>query len=227
MRLVRIPPGSSVCGSDAGYHHERPAHEVIVTHAFWLSEFPITQEAYRRVIGRNPSRFAGALHPVESVSWHDVQEFCYRLTNRERASGFLPRGAAFRLPTELEWEYACRGGNQPVDAPAASAETLAASAWFVDNSNDQTHPVGGRKPNPLGLFDMLGNVGEWCADWFAPYPAIVPPDYWGPPEGKRRVRKGGCWDAIAGRCRPSTRIGVRPDCRSATTGFRVVLAVAG
>ena len=232
LAVVQIVPGSFLCGSDAGSADEAPAHRVQISYPFSIAKVPVTQHQYKAVMDATPSHFKGARHPVESVNWEEAMEFCRRLTALERKAGRIPGDALFRLPTEAEWEYCCRGvtgdsgaatefcyGNEPA--------LLEDYAWFAGNSDRSTHPVGQKKPNALGIYDMHGNVGEWCLDWLAPYSTDAALSPGGPAIGTRRVRRGGAWASIPRLCRCASRLGVLPNCRSPLLGFRVVLVAAG
>lgn len=241
MHLVRILPGSFRMGSERGYAAERPLRQVHIAHTYWLGEFPVTQAAWEPIMGNNPSRFRSPNRPVESITWHAAQEFCHRLNHLLATAGEIPDGTRFRLPTEAEWEFACV--TDPAGAPlpenardpfavgdgmmsASRMAWLRTQAWFDDNSNGETKDVGGKPPDPRGLYDMLGNVGEWCADWYAPYetPGTAVEDPYGPTRGERKVRRGGCYSSIAGRCRANDRLGVHPHTRSPCLGFRIALS---
>jgi len=158
------------------YPEEKPAHEVTITRGFWMGQTPVTQEAYQRVSGNNPSHFIGQRLPVEQVSWNDAQAYC--------------EAAGMRLPTEAEWEYAARGGNT-----SARYGTVDSVAWYGGNSGSKTHEVGQKPANGFGLGDMLGNVWEWVVDWYNDqyYGRSPASDPWGPPSGQSRVLRGGSW----------------------------------
>lgn len=232
MELRGILPGifRRLSGPQTG----APAATVRLTQPFFLATRPVTQAQYRRLMRASPSYFQGDPLPVECVSWHDCFEFCQRLTAWGRQAGRIGPGQRFRLPTEAEWEYACRSGEpdgsvagDPAGFPfTGEAARLIEFAWFDGNADGTTHPVGERKPNAWGLHDMLGNVGEWCQDWWAPPEPQDLTDPTGPRTGERRVRRGGCWASCARRCRPADRLGVLPECRCALIGFRVALAPA-
>ncbi len=239
LHLVFLPAGEFVLGNAMGAANERPEHRVVLTTGFYLGSCLVTQAQYRLLVGESPSYFVGDEHPVETVSWHQALEFCRRLSERERVAGRLPANAFFRLPTEAEWEYACRVGEQSDGGlPTATGETvalddavtlgsLAARAWFHGNSAGTTHPVAGKLPTGHGLYDLLGNVAEWCHDWYGMYGSGAETDPAGPAEGRRKVRRGGGWSSVAPRCRASDRAGVLPDCQCALLGFRVALVAQG
>ena len=175
--------------------------EKITTPSFCLAKYPVTQAQYEEIMGKNPSYFKGH-RPVECVSWHDAVAFCKKLSERE--------GRTYRLPTEAEWEFACRAGTKTEYYTGDTEEDLARAGWYVGNSDNQTHPVGQKEPNAFGLYDMHGNVWEWCADWYDE------------PKG-RRVLRGGAWDLVSVYCRSAYRFGFGPVSRYVYLGFRVLL----
>jgi formylglycine-generating enzyme required for sulfatase activity len=230
--MAWIPPGKFIMGSPA---HERgrnsdedPQCEVTITRGFWMAKHEVTQEEYRAVMGANPSAFGGARNlPVEKVNWHEAGEYCARLTSEARARGQLPPGFVYRLPTEAEWEYACRAGTAARYSYGDDPQDLALVefAWHVTNSDWGSHPVGQLKPNAWGLYDMHGNVWEWCLDlWSGAYPGGKLVDYHGPSEGWLRVARGGSWLYAASFCRSANRDDYGADNRCSDIGFRVVLA---
>jgi formylglycine-generating enzyme required for sulfatase activity len=223
MRLMPIPTGSFSMGSVLGDASERPVHLVTIATPFWLGEFEVTQAQWRRVMGTGPSKFSGPSLPVEQVSWEDAQEFCRKLTERERAAGRLPKGYVYRLPTEAEWEYACRAGAGDAELALGSVSD---GGWHRENSGGGTHAVGQKKANAWGLCDMRGNVWEWCADWMGDYPESSETDPTGAPSGTRRVLRGGGWLDLPGQCSPAARIGYAPSIRDADLGFRIALSPA-
>ncbi len=229
LEFLPVRPGIFRQGSDRGYLTEKPEHQTRLTRPFWIGRFPVTQMQYWLLTRKCPSYFIGEHLPVETVSWMDALEFCRRLTERERVGGRIPSSVYFRLPTEAEWEYCCRApaAGAPDFGTDDDAASLAQYAWFEGNSGGMTHQVGTVAPNRLGLYDMLGNVAEWCMDWYAPYTAEEAVDPAGPANGNRRVRRGGGWSSTARRCRASDRVGVSPDCRSALIGFRMVAVDGG
>ena len=196
MEFVLIPTGTFMMGSpdsDAtAYDDEKPAHRVTISQPFYLGTYAVTQEQWEAVMKTNPSRFTGDRNrPVERVFWEDTQQCIQRLNTQEGR-------ARYRLPTEAEWEYACRAGSQTAYSFGDDPLQLDQYGWYVDNSGDQTHPVGQRKPNAWGLYDMHGNVWEWVQDWngaYAPGPVTDPR---GPSSGSRRVLRGGSWNYGAG-----------------------------
>lgn len=220
LDLVWLKPGSFAMGSPrVGDGDERPVTQVTLTQGFWLGATEVTQRQWTAVMDRNPSAHRGDRLPVESVSWTEAREFCRRLTERERLAERLPAGYAFTLPTEAQWEYACRAGTTG-DYAGDPAEL----AWHGGNSGYETHPVGAKRPNPWGLFDLHGNVWEWCLDWYAPYPGGNATDPAGPASGADRVYRGGSWGDVTAACRSSFRNARGPEFRLGSLGLRVALA---
>ncbi|MEY2878874.1 MAG: hypothetical protein RLZZ15_1254 [Verrucomicrobiota bacterium] len=218
--LVRISPGSFVMGSKTGMSDEQPVTRVTLTTAFWLGKTQVTQAQWKTVMGSAPSHFKGESLPVECVSWDDAMEFCRKLTARERAAGSLPDGYVYTLPTEAQWEYACRAGTT-----GDYAGDLEAMAWFSDNAGGMTHPVATRQANAWGLHDMHGNVWEWCADWYSgQLPGGSVSDPKGAASGSNRVRRGGSWADDAGHARSAFRLNGSPGFRFRNLGFRPALS---
>jgi formylglycine-generating enzyme required for sulfatase activity len=181
----------------------------------------VTQAQWEAVIRNNPSGFKGADLPVEQVSWDDAMAFCRRLTERERAAGRLPDGYVYTLPTEAQWEYACRAGTT---GPYAGDGNLDDMGWYSQNSGNTTHPVGQKRPNAWGLYDMHGNVWEWCRDWYGNYPGGLVRDPTGPASGSYRVNRGGCWNYPATECHSASRYFLGPGDRLYFFGFRLALS---
>jgi formylglycine-generating enzyme required for sulfatase activity len=224
MEMIYVEPGSFQMGSNSGDSAEEPVHAVRIGRAFWMDKYEVTQSQYETITGRNPSSFKGLSLPVEGVSWNDGVAFCRMLTERERKAGRLPLGYVYRLPTEAEWEYAARGGSKGRGFEYAGSGNLDEVAWHSGNSGFKTHPVGGQKPNELGLYDMSGNVWEWCHDSYdAGYYAKSPSsDPTGASSGGLRVLRGGSWNYNPWLCRSSTRYGTSPGSTDYNIGFRVV-----
>jgi formylglycine-generating enzyme required for sulfatase activity len=222
MRFRLIPAGEFTMGAvtaDArAGNDEKPRHNVRISKPFYISAFEITQSQFESVTGNNPSKFRGSDKPVESVSWDEAVEFCNKLSQLE--------GGKYRLPTEAEWEYACRAGSSTTFYWGDSMDDR--YAWHAENSDNQTQPAGRKLPNSWGLYDMSGNVCEWCADWYGSdyYGMSGSLDPQGPSTGKNRVIRGNAWNANPGILRTSFRLSTRPDNRSNSIGFRVVLEVA-
>jgi formylglycine-generating enzyme required for sulfatase activity len=215
IEFVQIPAGEFDMGSESGAPDERPVHPVRISKAFEVGKYPVTQGQWEAVMGSNPSSFKGADRPVELVSWNQVREFLKKL-NEERD------GYRYRLPTEAEWEYAARAGTTGDYAPE-----LDAVAWYAANWGGETHPVGQKRPNGWGLYDMLGNVWEWCQDWhgadyYKTSPAVDPR---GPESGKFRVVRGGSWLSPPSCLRAPFRLGFGPGDRFHFLGFRCVREV--
>src|SRR6185369_14902119 len=201
--MVFIPANTFLLGTPTNELHrsadEGPQTTVTLTHGFWIAKYEVTQGEYLSVVGSNPSGFPGDLNrPVESVSWLDATNYCARLTQQELSAGLIPPGYHYRLPTEAEWEYAARAGTSTRFSYGDDPDftNLTNNAWYSANSGFGTHPVGQKAPNPWGLYDMEGNVLEWCQDWYGPYPGGVVTD----PQGVKVIR-GGAWDAGEADCR--------------------------
>ncbi len=222
MEFVKIPAGSFMMGCSQGdtecHQEEKPSHKVTITRPFELGKYQVTQAEYEAVMGANPSFHQGTNLPVEGVSWHDAQKFCDTL-NAKRD------GHRYRLPTEAEWEYAARAGDA-----SPRYGSLVEVAWFHDNSEGKTHPVGEKKSNAFGLYDTLGNVWEWVEDWYAAdyYGHSPQNDPKGPDSGEFRVSRGGSWRGIArGLARVSSRYSLKPSVRSIVIGFRCARHLSG
>ena len=252
--MVFIPPGTFRMGSptnevDRG-PEEGPQTEVTISRGFWIGKYKVTQQEYLSLMGSPGSFFYGdqtgnpnvsaelardygidLTRPVDSPEWADAVEYCRRLTERERMAGRIPAQCAFRLPTEAEWEYACRGWNSTRfsfgDDPGYT--NLTDYAWYEVNSDLMTHPVDQKRPNPWGLHDMHGNVSEWCSDWYGFYPGGTATDPQGPPVETSwwgHVIRGGNWLFAATSCRSAARWHWGPELGEflGLHGFRVVLA---
>ena len=224
MKLVLILPGSFTMGSPPGGKDRQDyetMHEVTISESYYLGAFEVMQEHYEKVMGTNPSRFVGAKNPVEMVSWEDAVRFCKRLSAMpdERAAG-----RSYRLPTEAEWEYACRASSTTLFSFGDTAESLAEYAWFGAGPPGRTHPVGEKKPNRWGLYDMHGNAVEFCQDyWYADYSSEAAIDPKGPSGGASRVIRGGCWYQEANQCRSAFRTKIYPSESNYYVSFRVAL----
>jgi formylglycine-generating enzyme required for sulfatase activity len=222
MELVWIPPGSFDMGSpdtEAGrYSDEGPVHRVTLTKGYWMGKYEVTQEQWQQVMGNNPSTFKGADLPVEQVSWNDCQAFL------EKVNGRLQGGLRARLPTEAEWEYACRAGTRTRFSAGDEDSVLGAVGWYGGNSGNQTHPVGQKRANAWGLHDMHANVWEWCQDWFGNYGSGAATDPTGVSSGSARVLRGGSWSSVARYCRSAFRSRYDPSNTGSGIGFRVVVS---
>jgi formylglycine-generating enzyme required for sulfatase activity len=196
-------------GSDC-YDNEKPAHRVTVSD-FYICKYEVTQAQWESVMGSNPSNFKGDNLPVETVSWDDIQEFIKKLNAQT--------GKNYRLPTEAEWEYAARGGTKSKGYKYSGSNNLAEVAWFGGNSG--SHPVGTKQPNELGIYDMSGNVWEWCSDWDGTYSASAQQNPIGASSGSARVSRGGSWSSRAQGCRVAARGGISSGDRYGILGFRL------
>ena len=231
MQFVQIPKGTFLMGSppdEKGRLDNEQQHEVRLTRDFYLGVYTVTQGQYTQVMGKNPSRFQGsavenvnsANHPVDTVSYDDCVEFCRRLSALPEE---IATGRRYRLPTEAEWEYACRAGAKTAFNFGNDAADLGLHAWYDANSGLQTHAVGGKKPNAFGLYDMHGNVWEWCSDWYAEYPSGRLTNPRGPDTGSSRVLRGGSWNDEPGIVRCADRGFNSPGGRNSYDGFRLLL----
>ena len=242
--LVFIPPGTFRMGSPTNevdrQDDEGPQTAVTISRGFWMGKYEVTQGEYLAVMGSNPSYFTGdANRPVEQVNWFDATNYCGQLTQRERAAGRIATNSVYRLPTEAEWEYACRAGTTTAfhygnalrggmanfdshyeyDASVGSINVPNPTAYL-----GRTTTVGSYQPNAFGLYDMHGNVWEWCLAWFGYYPVGSVTDPRGPALGSARVLRGGSWLDGAWSCRSAARFLNYPDLRNYSFGFRPVLA---
>jgi sulfatase modifying factor 1 len=234
--MVLIPAGEFMMGGP-GEVDSQPVHQVRLTDGFLMDRYEVTQELFERIMGYNPSRHKGMKNPVERVRWLDALKFCNARSQAEglslcynvRARTCDFAAAGYRLPTEAEWEYACRGGVVGDYYFDGIRDKLEGHAWFKDNARRKPHPVGQRRPNPFGLFDMLGNVREWCNDWYqvdyyAQSPAADPR---GPARGEKTVLRGGAFSGTADSCTTWARFCDEPGFTDACVasddyGFRCV-----
>lgn len=214
--MKQVEGGSFQMGNadEDAYRDETPVHKVTVS-SFYMGETEVTQALWQAVMEDTPSRFKGDKRPVENVNWTSCQMFVLTLSQIT--------GYHFRLPTEAEWEYAARGGKKAHGCRYAGKNKIGGVAWFVDNSGNKPHNVKGKSPNELGLYDMSGNVWEWCADWYGQYKRNSTNDPQGPDSGEYRVLRGGCWNSNDWYCRVSNRSFNNPDYGSDGYGFRLVL----
>jgi formylglycine-generating enzyme required for sulfatase activity len=244
--LVRIPGGTFTMGSPVG-EADRATDEIqhqVTVGTFYMEKYEVTQEEYQAVMGQNPSYYKGENLPVECVSWYDAVEYCNRRSLRE---GLTPAysinksqkdpdntGAydsvkwlvawnknanGYRLPTEAEWEYACRAGSQETFYSGKSPES---AGWYWNNSKEHTRTVGQKEPNRYGLYDMHGNVWEWCWDWYAPYTPDPQTNPSGPDRGSHRVERGGSWGDYSSGLRSASRLDFTPSGKNGRLGFRLV-----
>ena len=220
LTLLPVAAGTFAMGSDTGDPTERPLTQVTMTKPFWLGKTEVSQREWTALMGGNPSRFKGEDLPVENVSWTEAMDFCRKLTERERAADRLPPGYIYTLPTEAQWEYACRAGQT-----GEVATDIIDAAWHEQNSGATTHAVGTRKANAWGFHDMQGNAWEWCADWYADKlkgGSVSDPK--GPAAGTNRVRRGGSFVIKPAFFRFTLRGKSEPDYRMFNIGFRLALA---
>jgi formylglycine-generating enzyme required for sulfatase activity len=246
MTFALVPPGKFLMGSPPSeidgllrqspdakreWYHDESLHVVTLTDPFYLGKTEVTQAQFRDLTGKDPSQFKGADNPVEEVSWDEARDYAARLTNRR--GGHL----VYRLPTEAEWEYACRGGRS-CSRPFGIADGGALSSLEANfDGNYQyggaaegpylqaTSRAGSYRPNALGLFDMHGNVWEWCADWYGPYPQGEITNPTGPAEGSLRVMRGGSWFSHSRDCRAANRGRMEPGSRNYKLGFRLARSI--
>ena len=236
LEMVLIPAGEFLMGSpDADQRargNEKPQHRVRITKPFYLGKYPVTQEQWEAVMGNNPSSFKGPRNPVEMVSWNDCRLFFDKLNEKfARAHlGPVPQGEGkFGFPTEAQWEYACRAGSTTLYGFGDEEALLGEYAWYASNSEGRTHPVGEKKPNAWGLYDMHGNVWQWCADgygdgYYGKSPKDDPP---GVASGTFRILRGGSWILPAWHCRSAYRSHDKPDTSYVVVGVRAAMALVG
>ncbi|HRZ38136.1 MAG TPA: formylglycine-generating enzyme family protein [Candidatus Paceibacterota bacterium] len=197
---------------------------VTITRDYWLGRHEVTQAEYSALMGGNPSHFQGDSNcPVEKLNWFEAEAYCAALSERERQAGRLPAGYVYRLPSEAEWEYACRAGSTNLFSFGDNDQAADAHAWTLENSESRSHPVGLKQANAWGLHDMHGNVWEWCLDWFAPYPETPATDPVGPASSKFKVFRGGGWNQEIQYARSANRFMMSPSNGIHFVGFRVAL----
>jgi formylglycine-generating enzyme required for sulfatase activity len=243
MTLIRVPAGQFLMGSAAGEPERAPderQHRVILTHPFWLGRTEVTQRQWSAVMNRTlrdqhafaqagrrdgaesgqPPPVEGPEHPIHHVSWDEATDFCRRINERESADGRIPAGYGYWLPTEAQWEYACRAGS---DGPFAAGGTLDELTWYERTAGAVAHPVATKAANAWKVHDMHGNVSEWCADYYGEYPDASVIDPLGPESGAYRVARGGRFADSAPLCRSARRSGVPGNRRYEGLGFRIAL----
>jgi len=217
--MIKVEGGSFImgCTNEQGEDcetNETPSHTVTVS-GFYMGKYEVTQDEWETVMGKNPSHFKGSNFPVESVSWNNIQLFIKYLN--------AATGKKYRLPTEAEWEFAARGGKLSKGYKYSGSNSADLVAWYTENSNNSTHPVGAKEPNELGLYDMSGNVWEFCSDWYGKYSNASQIDPIGPEIGNERVARGGSWSNTAFSSRVSNRGPWSPENIIFNGGFRLVL----
>ena len=231
IKLLLISKGTFMMGSpesEEGRRENESQHEVTISNDYYLGAYEVTQTQYQTVIGNNPSCYQGALVgnqnadlPVENVSLDDAVEFCKKLSELPEEK---KAGRVYLLPTEAQWEYACRAGSKTIYSFDDEEGLLPEYGWFKRNSSQRTHTVGLLEPNAWGLYDMHGNVWEWCSDWYGEYPKGAVSDPTGPTMGTDRVNRGGCWLYLAANCRSASRNWAKSSYQDGLLGFRVALS---
>ena len=219
--MILVPGGAFLMGSDDGEADEKPIHSVTLS-SFYIGKYEVTQKQWREVMGKDPInlKFAGCDNcPVERVSWNEVQIYLQKLNSKT--------GKIYRLPTEAEWEFAARGGKGSNSNTYSGSNHIGAEAWFLGNSESKTHSIGGKKANELGVYDMTGNVWEWCNDWYDDnyYSSSTSENPKGPTTGSYRVYRGGGWNDTPLFCRVTRRGDNAPSDSSGDLGFRVALSI--
>ena len=224
MELKLLPAGTFMMGSNFGQAHEQPVHKVTLSQNFYIGVHEVTQEQYEKVMGVNPSKFKGASNPVEQVTWTEAVEFCRKLSDlpSERDAGRM-----YRLPTEAEWEYACRAGTTTTFSFGSDESDLGDYAWVAENSGGESHPVGRKQPNAWGLYDMHGNVAEWCYNRHGVYPGYPVTDPEGPTTGAYRVTRSRGWLSKASVTSSAARGRGLLHYRHGNCGFRVACVSSG
>jgi formylglycine-generating enzyme required for sulfatase activity len=228
VEMVLIPGGEFIMGDDKGQDDEKPTHKVQIS-AFYMDKYEVTQKAYENMMGTNPSKFKGPDKPVERLSWFGAIQYCNMRSLREGLSPCYDLTTlqcnydsnGYRLPTEAEWEYACRAGTDTKYSFGNAPDRLGQYAWFKTNANKTTHPVGQKKPNPWGLYDMHGNLWEWCNDYYDQnyYQKSGGENPLGPSTGQERVLRGGSWAGSAESSRSSTRYSETPGFADVCFGY--------
>ena len=218
--MVRVEAGTFTMGAtpemENPFDWEKPTHQVTLTNDYYIGKYEVTQALWQAVMNSNPSKFKGENLPVENVSWDDCQKFISKLNSIT--------GKTFRLPTEAEWEYAARGGKKSRGYQYSGSNSLSDVAWYKDNSDSKTHAVGSKQANELGIYDMSGNVCEWCQDWYDSYSSSLQVNPTGATSGSSRVIRGGSWGYTARVCRSSYRYNNAPGNRINGLGLRLVLS---
>ena len=225
FKMILVEHGSFTMGATSEqedpYDDEKPAHKVTLTKDYYMGETQVTQALWKSVMGENPSWFEGEERPVEGVSWDDCKKFIRKLNRKLRSQ---LHGKSFRLPTEAEWEFAARGGNKSCGYQFSGSDDLDEVACYSGNSDDETSDVASFEPNELGIYDMSGNVSEWCLDWYGDYNSSAQTDPKGLTSGSDRVIRGGSWSLDVESCRLSYRENGSPDDSDNDLGLRLALS---
>ena len=220
IEMVKVEAGTFMMGATSEmknpYDDEKPVHQVTLTNDYYMGKYEVTQALWQVVMGKNPSYFKGDNLPVNYVRWKDCQRFISKLNSMT--------GRKFRLPTEAEWEYAARGGKKSRGYQYSGSSNISDVAWYDGNSGDKTHPVGSKQANELGIYDMTGNVLEWCQDWYGSYYSSSQTNPTGATSGSRHVNRGGSWAKNVRRSSPSCRYGAIYVDRDLDLGFRLALS---
>lgn len=218
--MIKVEAGTFMMGATPEMEipddDEKPVHQVTLTNDYYIGKYEVTQALWQTVMESNPSSFKGNNLPVEQVSWNDCQEFIGKLNSIT--------GRKFRLPTEAEWEYAARGGKKSRGYQYSGSSNISDVAWYNGNSGSKTHLVGTKQANELGLYDMCGNVLEWCQNWYGSYVSSSQTNPTGAVSGSYRVIRGGSWYSSARFCRSSCRDSGTPGIRNSRLGLRLVLS---
>jgi formylglycine-generating enzyme required for sulfatase activity len=229
ITMKKIPEGTFLMGSPANENlrdpDEGPQTEVTITKTYWVSSHEVTQSQFETIMSFNPSDFSGSNSPVESVTWEEAMDFCNKLNQRYAEQNIIPEGYHFTLPSEAQWEKACRAGTESIYYFGNSSVPLGDHAWFATNSSNRTHSVGGKLPNPAGLYDIAGNVLEWCLDsWKSSHPGGRVVDYVNITNSSNRVIRGGGFEDGANGCRSAYRKYRSQSGRYNFVGFRIALS---
>ena len=223
MKMIYVEGGSFEMGAtpeqgSEATRNEKPVHTVTLD-SYYIAECEVTQAQWQKIMGNNPAHFKGANNPVECVGWQKINEFCKKLSEKT--------GKTYILPTEAQWEYAARGGQKSKGYKYSGSSVIDEVAWTAANSNKSTHPVKQKMPNELGLYDMSGNVFEFCSDWFNDDYYSVSPKHnpTGPSSSRFRIMRGGCWGILPGQSRVSCRWGISPRYCDSFAGFRVICVI--
>ncbi len=214
IKMILVAQGSFSMGSTSGFSDEKPVHEVLID-SFYIGKYEVTQALWKEIMDNSPSEFKGDSLPVESVTWSQVQTFLTKLNEKS--------GLNYCLPTEAEWEYAASGGNQNKNYKYSGSHDADEVAWYRSNAGKTTHIVGSKQVNTLGIYDMSGNVWEWCSDWYGQnyYTSSPQSNPQGPNSGDQKITRGGCWDSDTTNIRKTCRFFALPNSYGKFIGFRL------